>query len=192
MAKKKVSKRSRRGSGGSGSRPAATQTQSVEQPPSGPPLSIAGMRYRSIHVRSDIPTFGDVPEEVYFSVGILPPQVEVRDPRVAFLATVVFRIFPKGSKKPFMTLAADTEIVYGKEHPAVGDDAASKWALENGLYHLWPYWREFVQAALARLDLPPVRLPLMYSDRLPDLIVQRPSGEQAGAASAAAPIENPR
>ncbi len=35
----------------------------------------------------------------------------------------------------------------------------------NALYHVWPYWREHVQAVLSRLRLPPVTVPMF---RLPE------------------------
>lgn len=31
----------------------------------------------------------------------------------------------------------------------------------NGVFNTWPYWREFVQATLQRLSLPPLTLPLL-------------------------------
>jgi hypothetical protein len=31
---------------------------------------------------------------------------------------------------------------------------------DNAVHHMWPYWREFLQASTARLRLPPVVLPM--------------------------------
>jgi preprotein translocase subunit SecB len=30
----------------------------------------------------------------------------------------------------------------------------------NGVFHVWPYWREMVQNTLARMGLPPLILPV--------------------------------
>src|SRR6266566_2163153 len=30
----------------------------------------------------------------------------------------------------------------------------------NGIYNVWPYWREFVQSTTARMGLPPLTLPV--------------------------------
>ena len=35
---------------------------------------------------------------------------------------------------------------------------------KNALYHVWPYWREYVQAVLSRLRLPTITIPMF---RLP-------------------------
>lgn len=35
----------------------------------------------------------------------------------------------------------------------------------NALYHVWPYWREYVQAVLTRLRLPAITIPMF---RLPE------------------------
>lgn len=42
-------------------------------------------------------------------------------------------------------------------------------ASTNGVYHAWPYWREFVQGASGRLAIPPLMLPPV---RLSELIAQ--------------------
>lgn len=39
---------------------------------------------------------------------------------------------------------------------------------DNAIHHLWPYWREFVQTATARLRLPPVVLPMRVVQPTPD------------------------
>jgi preprotein translocase subunit SecB len=33
-------------------------------------------------------------------------------------------------------------------------------AMYNGLYNVWPYWREFVQSTSARMGMPPIVLPV--------------------------------
>jgi len=37
---------------------------------------------------------------------------------------------------------------------------------QNGVYHVWPYWREFVQSATTRMGLPPLRMPLLAPSEL--------------------------
>ena len=31
----------------------------------------------------------------------------------------------------------------------------------NGIFNIWPYWREYVQSSISRIGLPPVAIPLM-------------------------------
>ncbi|HTE39784.1 MAG TPA: hypothetical protein VK629_03090 [Steroidobacteraceae bacterium] len=40
----------------------------------------------------------------------------------------------------------------------LSDNSVAKFA-ENVIYHVWPYWREFVQTSANRLRLPPAVLP---------------------------------
>jgi hypothetical protein len=58
-----------------------------------------------------------------------------------------------------------------KEPPTQGLLAAFA---DNAVHHMWPYWREFLQASSARLRLPPVVLPMR---------VAAPPDESATAAS---------
>lgn len=44
--------------------------------------------------------------------------------------------------------------------PAILEEFGRK----NALYHVWPYWREYVQAVLSRLRLPTITIPMF---RLP-------------------------
>lgn len=36
------------------------------------------------------------------------------------------------------------------------EKAIRVFAEENGLYHVWPYWREFIQSTCSRVGIPPV------------------------------------
>lgn len=39
----------------------------------------------------------------------------------------------------------------------------------NGIYNLWPYWREYVQSTTVRLGLPPLTLQVLTGDSLQNL-----------------------
>jgi hypothetical protein len=45
----------------------------------------------------------------------------------------------------------------------------------NAIFNCWPYFREFVQSAVARMNLPPLTLPLLR------LLPKRPAREQPGS-----------
>jgi hypothetical protein len=49
---------------------------------------------------------------------------------------------------------------FKKEIP-VSDEIAAAFGKMNGIFNVWPYWREYVQSTIARAGLPPVALPLM-------------------------------
>lgn len=52
------------------------------------------------------------------------------------------------------TMVAEYEM---KSDP--GAEALKKFALRNGSYHVWPYWREFLATQCLRMNLPKVMLP---------------------------------
>lgn len=36
----------------------------------------------------------------------------------------------------------------------------------NVMYHVWPYWREYLQSALGRMRLPPIALPMLTMQQI--------------------------
>jgi len=40
-----------------------------------------------------------------------------------------------------------------------GQDALNAFALKNGSYHVWPYWREYLMNQCMRMNLPKIALP---------------------------------
>ena len=54
-------------------------------------------------------------------------------------------------------------------------DVLDEFGRTNALYHVWPYWREYVQSALSRLRLPPLTIPMF---RLPEQNWRQTTGER--------------
>lgn len=53
-------------------------------------------------------------------------------------------------------------------------DVLQEFGEANALYHVWPYWREYVQSTMVRLKLPAISIPMF---RLPkENWKQKPSG----------------
>ena len=46
-----------------------------------------------------------------------------------------------------------------------GDDVLAEFAQVNGTFNAWPYWREDIQTTSARMNLPPVLLPVFRLER---------------------------
>ena len=40
------------------------------------------------------------------------------------------------------------------------DDGIKEFANLNGVFNAWPYWREFIQNTIARMNLPPLTIPV--------------------------------
>lgn len=53
------------------------------------------------------------------------------------------------------TLVAEYQVL-GELEP----DALQEFSEQNGLFHAWPFWREYVHSACARLRLPPIPVPM--------------------------------
>jgi hypothetical protein len=45
----------------------------------------------------------------------------------------------------------------------ITQDQVVLFAQQNGIFNLWPYWREFVQSMTCRMSIEPLRVPLLKS-----------------------------
>ncbi|MGI9014814.1 MAG: hypothetical protein ACR2GY_11285 [Phycisphaerales bacterium] len=81
---------------------------------------------------------------------------------------------------PFIEVAALFVITYELDDgPPIDADDLSAFALVNGSFNLWPYWREYLEGALVRAGLPRFRLPPL---NLAKLVAESSTGapDQAG------------
>jgi hypothetical protein len=58
----------------------------------------------------------------------------------------------------------------------------------NGVYNVWPYWREFVQSMTVRMGLPPLTVPVFRP--LAGGVAQRPKNDAPPAESADLPLSH--
>ena len=81
------------------------------------------------------------------------------------LAQIKIRLIPvepeKDAKDAVVSLSAAFEIEYSlpKELRA-SQKQLNTFARINGVFNAWPYWREFVQNMVARMNLPTITLPV--------------------------------
>lgn len=80
--------------------------------------------------------------------------------RVAALLDV--RIVPKeGGDASAVSIRCTFELTYAlPEGFQTSSEALDRFAEVNATFNAWPYWREFVQTAMARMNLPPFVLPV--------------------------------
>lgn len=57
-------------------------------------------------------------------------------------------------------------LISAPEFPS--EDLLKSWASNQVILHSWPYWREFCQSAMLRMNLPVVTLPLMVIGAPPE------------------------
>ncbi len=69
-------------------------------------------------------------------------------------------------------LIADIEATFVVRYVVVAQDEPTSPMLEafndNAVHHIWPYWREFLQATTMRLRVPPVVLPMRVVEQAVD------------------------
>jgi len=102
--------------------------------------------------------------------AFLAPTYQVQDKRLCVTTTFLMRILPveevSSEQLPAFDLRWTAELVYRISDEGDIDDAAlDEFARVNAPFNAWPYWREFVQSAFCRLNLPVSPLPLF---RVPD------------------------
>jgi hypothetical protein len=62
--------------------------------------------------------------------------------------------------QPFLEIRYRVGIRYGHPQPLPSDEILSAFAEMNGLVHLWPYFRAFVQESCGRMSVPPIIVPV--------------------------------
>lgn len=67
------------------------------------------------------------------------------------------------------------EAAFAILYAALGDEACDPSDLDafarmNGVYNAWPYWREFLQASLGRMGLPPLVLPVLTQGAIEQMV----------------------
>ena len=79
------------------------------------------------------------------------------------VATMRASLVPKEAEgNPLFSVTTSFELQYRipKEF-SVDSKTLATFAETNGIFNIWPYWREFVQSIVARMGLPPVMLPVL-------------------------------
>jgi len=63
--------------------------------------------------------------------------------------------------KTVVSIMATYELIYQmSKDMKVSQDELNDFARLNAMFNVWPYWREFVQSTITRMNLPPLVLPL--------------------------------
>ena len=118
-----------------------------------------------------------IPDEVDLSVSIkfLTPTILPVNDGFSTKTTLLFQMGGKhgeGSPKPYAVVRATLEARYDlkPDTPRFSDGDLRDFALCYCPFHVWGYWREFVQSSLARLDLPQITVPLFLIVQAPQMV----------------------
>lgn len=112
------------------------------------------------------------------SASFLRPEVRRVEEGLACRTTLVFEIKSKddtsGAERTVVILRAGVEAAYGfKDAQTFTDEELNDFALCYCPFHVWGYWREYVQSSLARLEYPPFTMPLFLIAHAPDMVKDR-------------------
>lgn len=101
------------------------------------------------------------------------------------LATMDARVVPdEGDGEPFVHVLVRFELRYRlREGFTATRSDLNEFARGNGIFNAWPYFREAIQTATARMDLPPVVLPLYRFETGPKTLSASSSGHGAKGAT---------
>ena len=62
---------------------------------------------------------------------------------------------------PLVEITSIFNAVY-RSAEKIENNVIEEFSKDNVGYHVWPYWREFVQSASTRLNIPPLETPLYF------------------------------
>lgn len=111
--------------------------------------------------------FGEkIADKVHVRVGFTTPAFVLVAKAVVVTTTFVFRLLAEDEEAVFQ-YRAETEIAYAVTRPTPPSVAdLGVFSRLNAPFNAWPYWREALQSALSRMDLPAFPLPLLHSSDL--------------------------
>jgi hypothetical protein len=113
------------------------------------------------------------------STRFLRPIVARSDEGFSTKTTLLFQLGGKSTDAeqpstttPYAVIRATIEASYRlkPDAPRFSDDEVKDYALCYCPFHVWGYWREFVQSSLARLDLPQLTVPLFLISQAPQMV----------------------
>ena len=92
-------------------------------------------------------------------------EVQVNEKKGDILVFPTFKLqafSPEGKKKePDLIIEATFILIYkAKTLEGLKQENFKAFADTNGIYNVWPYWREFVQNTVVRMSLPPLTIPV--------------------------------
>ena len=102
-------------------------------------------------------------------IGVIPNTAVVAREVDAFVIAVQLRVeIPSRDpqQEPAVGVTADYHVRYSHAsdlNPT--DEELAAFGRCNALFNTWPYFREFVHAAMSRMELPPLLIPLLKMER---------------------------
>lgn len=135
-------------------------------------VQIEYVRVVEAHLRTSIKSPHDVGHEIEGKIGHAEHIVQsLKNGVFSIRIDFVFGVHSKGEQAKDNSSApvavnVSFELSYRvPESMSVSDEELMEFARVNGVFNAWPYFREFVHAALSRMGLPPVIIPVFRLSR---------------------------
>ena len=136
-------------------------------------IASSDLRFLEVCVATSLAASDAIPREVQIAFGCSQPKVTTVSDLLTARTTFALAVIATQTEVPLASVRADTEVAYRLTgRPA--DSALVEFASDQCIFQAWPYWRELVQSALGRMGLPGLRLPLIYHEEIPGLILESP------------------
>ncbi|WP_420599967.1 hypothetical protein [Neptuniibacter sp.] len=110
--------------------------------------------------------YSSIPEEEYILQGYNSTtnceEFETQEGMYAYIYTyeaAIRAVTEENSDEAIMEIKAIFEVVYTSPEE-VNHEVISEFGNHNVGYHVWPYWREFVQSTCMRLGISAISVPL--------------------------------
>ena len=140
-------------------------------------VALEAVRFRALAAQG-FATVDLIPDDADLNgaTSFLRPSVTSTEEGFSTRTTLVFRLSGKlpgeVALKPYAVVRATLEAEYSlnADAPEFSEEELTDFALCYCPFHVWGYWREFVQSSLARLDLPHVTLPLFLINQALKLV----------------------
>jgi hypothetical protein len=128
-------------------------------------VGLESIHLKNANVRSNLAGVASPPSAEYSF-----DATTVADPSAKRVSVVArFRLFAQGKSADSPLLRVDAEFLVEyeiKSLEGITKENLDAFGRMNGIYNVWPYWREYVQSTTVRLGLPPLTMPVLTGETL--------------------------
>lgn len=144
-------------------------------------VQLKAVRFRAVSARA-LEGSASITENVTFDAAtkFLKPTLTLGEGEFSTETTLLFQLSGKeaGSESvsaSYASITATLEAAYTfkPSTPSFSDEELRAFAFCYCPFHVWGYWREFVQSSLARLDLPQFTIPLYLIEQAPKMVQEK-------------------
>lgn len=125
-------------------------------------VQILSVALRSGSIESDPGIFARRSDyQVRIAIEGVDHRLDAESGTLVVTATFSLVAIRRDDEPPGLAIRASFALAYGLPPSADFEDSRLRaFAMTNGVYNAWPYWREYVQSTTTRMGLPPIIVPV--------------------------------